>query len=227
MRVEEAIGRIPVLAGLDYDWFRSCCPSAHVRRRQPPEPFFESTDIGDDFVIVVTGRVKLQKRRAGGGGTLDLVTPGNLLCMSRPHACLRYCCDAIADAPNTRGLVIPRKAWLALMADSTAVARYFIDQLGARNELLCQRVEELSGGRVERRLGKLLLRLAEQAGEVEAEGVLIPLSLSRRDLADLVATTPETVTRIMRNLERSGVLETTSRGILVEDLPRIEALVRG
>lgn len=227
MYVAEAVDKVPALANLDRETFRSCCPAAFVERRQPPDTFFEVADQAESFSIVITGRVKLHKRLAcGSEATLEIVMPGNLLCMGRPHACSRYCCDAVADAPNTRVLVIPRQSWMRLMDESSDVARYFIEQLGARNELLCKRVEELSSGRVEQRLMTLLSRLAQQIGRVEEGGLLIPLKLSRGDLAELTATTPETATRIMRRLEKAGALRTTRRGIVIEDVGLMEAAAR-
>jgi len=228
MRVEEAVREIPPLAKIGYDRFRRHCPAAFVRRRQPPEAFFSSEEIAQSFGFVLTGRVKLRKRHVSGAdATLDIVVPGNLLCMSRPYACVEYCCDAVADAPNTRVLIVNRDHFLGLMAESNDAARYFIHQLGGRSELLCQRVEELSSGRVEQRLGTILLRLAQQIGEVIDGGMFIPLSLSRRDLADLSATTPETATRIMRRLEKASILATRQNGILIMSLVGLEAVARG
>ncbi len=147
--------------------------------------------------------------------------------MGRPHACLAYCCAAVADAPSTRVLTVSRRDWLALMTESIEVCRYFIDQFSERTEVLCGRVSELSSGRVEQRLGAILGRLARTIGSVTSDGVLVPLALSRRDLAELVATTPETATRVMKRLERDGIAETRKDGIVIKDVAQLERISAG
>jgi CRP-like cAMP-binding protein len=46
----------------------------------------------------------------------------------------------------------------------------------------------------------------------------IPVALSRRELAELVATSFETAIRVMTRWERAGVLDTTPTGFTVRKL---------
>lgn len=93
---------------------------------------------------------------------------------------------------------------------------------------LCQRVDELSKGRVERRIATLRLRLAEQLGAPDGdEGTLIPIQLSRQDLADLCGTTIETAIHVMTRRARRSIVRSTARGLVIGDRPGLEEIARG
>lgn len=69
------------------------------------------------------------------------------------------------------------------------------------------------------RLAHLLLSLRERCGRItEAGDLVIDLPLSRQDLAALLGTRPETVSRAIRALEDDGVAEFSGRHVLVGDL---------
>jgi CRP/FNR family transcriptional regulator len=69
------------------------------------------------------------------------------------------------------------------------------------------------------------LKLNDRFGDDFDDGTSeIPVALSRRDLAELVATSFETAIRIMSRWEREGVLETTRRGFTLRDMNRLTAL---
>lgn len=68
------------------------------------------------------------------------------------------------------------------------------------------RVRQMAIERVEQRLAKIVLTLVNQFGVPNADGKTIDLPLSRQDLADLAGTTLETVSRVMREWEKKGVV---------------------
>jgi CRP-like cAMP-binding protein len=80
---------------------------------------------------------------------------------------------------------------------------------------LQERVRELSTERVERRLARLLLRLSRQSGRKVAEGVLIDLRMTRQDLAEMSGTTLYTVSRILSQWERDGIVDAGRERVVV------------
>lgn len=92
------------------------------------------------------------------------------------------------------------------------------------------RIRELSTERVERRLARALLRLAQQVGSRVQDGVRINLSISRQDLAEMTGTTLFTVSRTLSQWESQGLIETRRGKVLIrsphelvtiaEELPR-------
>ena len=88
---------------------------------------------------------------------------------------------------------------------------------------LTNRLTELSGGRVEGRLARFLLKLATDIGQRRDEGVFIPLALSRQELADMIGTTIETSIRIMSRWGKDAIVRTDKDGFVILDRAALEA----
>lgn len=92
-----------------------------------------------------------------------------------------------------------------------------------------QRFKEIATQRVERRLARMLIRLASQSGTKTNEGVLINLPLTRQDLAEMIGTTLYTVSRFLSQWESQNVILSRREKIIIvnshllmciaEDLP--------
>jgi CRP-like cAMP-binding protein len=89
---------------------------------------------------------------------------------------------------------------------------------------LQERYRELATERVERRVARSLLRLVEQAGRPVERGVLIDLSLSRQDLAEMTGTTLYTVSRILSGWERAGLVDVGRGRVMIRSLPGLETI---
>jgi CRP/FNR family transcriptional regulator, nitrogen oxide reductase regulator len=91
------------------------------------------------------------------------------------------------------------------------------------------RYRELATERVERRVARALLRLVPQVGRRVEGGVLLDLTLSRQDLAEMTGTTLFTVSRILSRWEQEGLIESGRERVVLrrphslvqiaEDLP--------
>lgn len=86
------------------------------------------------------------------------------------------------------------------------------------------RLLDLATAGVEQRLARLLLRLAQSVGRKTAEGVVLPMSLSGQDLAELVITTPYTISRILADWRRLHFADVQREQILLQDQERIAAI---
>ena len=76
------------------------------------------------------------------------------------------------------------------------VARHFVQ--------ISDRFRELATERVERRVARALLRLLRQVGRRVEDGVLLDVTLSRQDLAEMTGTTLYTTSRILSQWEKEG-----------------------
>jgi len=69
-----------------------------------------------------------------------------------------------------------------------------------------------------------LLTLVEKVGKQTNQGVLIDAPISREDLAEMTATTPETVSRVMSQFQSSGVIESGRKWISIVDWDAFQQL---
>ncbi len=93
--------------------------------------------------------------------------------------------------------------------------------LSVRLQELQDRLREMSTERVERRIARALLRLVSQLGRKDEVGVLIDLSLSRQDLANMTGTTLYTVSRVLSRWEEEGIVEAGREKVLIKHPPRL------
>ncbi|TME44639.1 MAG: cyclic nucleotide-binding domain-containing protein [Chloroflexi bacterium] len=86
------------------------------------------------------------------------------------------------------------------------------------------RLQDLATSRVEQRLARFLLRLAQSIGRQTVRGLAVDVSLSGQDLAELVIATPFTVSRILADWRRLGIADAQRDRILILDLKRMRAV---
>ncbi len=74
-------------------------------------------------------------------------------------------------------------------------------------------IEDLAFREVPARLARFLLGLAERRGQLQADGSgwLVPLELSMEDIASLLGSTRQTVSALINQWERQGILERRGR----------------
>ena len=77
------------------------------------------------------------------------------------------------------------------------------------------RYRELATERVEQRVANALVRLAGQSGIKSDQEAGIELSFSRQDVAEMTGTTLYTVSRLLSDWERKGIIKTGREKILV------------
>jgi len=80
---------------------------------------------------------------------------------------------------------------------------------------------------VEQRLAITLLRLDGEFGEPHERGRVIMLKLTHNDLADLVASTRETVTASLSRLKEKGLVEYDGKHVVLVSTDGLKALLDG
>jgi len=180
---------------------------------------------GDDarFVhIVVAGRVKVAKLTAAGREViLDMPGPGDPIGAVAAFEGFAYPASATATVDSVC-LVTRRDAFFSLLEAHPSLVRGLLSGLTLRLVELTKRMAELSGGRVEARMARLLCKLADDQGVRREAGLFIPVRLTRQELADLCATTIETAIRVMSRWGKEGIVRTERDGFLILDLAALE-----
>src|SRR3712207_3273183 len=76
-------------------------------------------------------------------------------------------------------------------------------------------IESLLDREVSARLATLLLHLAERFGESEGSGVVLNVRLTHQDLASMIVSTREAVSKVMSEFQRDGLIEVRNRRITI------------
>jgi CRP/FNR family transcriptional regulator len=222
--LDDVLRRTTIFRRLSPDDRQRLAAVARVRSFEKGETIFSEGDESEILYTVVTGRVKVSKMTARGTDViLEIFGPGDPVGAVAVYESRAYPASAIALEP-TSCLLIPRQAFFALIEAHPTLVRGLLIGLTHRLVELTTRLTELSGGRIEARLARFLLKLTDDMGQRRADGIFIPLALSRQEVADMIGTTIETSIRIMSRWGKDNVVRTEKDGFLVVDRAALEAV---
>jgi len=132
--------------------------------------------------------------------------------------------DSLVAAETSVLLLLPREEFLAVTNSVPEVALALVREFERR----LTRVKSLAWGLattdVESRLFRLILNLARDQGEVGQGGTVIAHFPTQQELAGRIGACRETVSRIVADLARQGLL--TLQGRCLTLMPRFFALAR-
>jgi CRP-like cAMP-binding protein len=164
--------------------------------------------------MVLSGRLAVIKSTQHGKElTLDLLIPGD--CSGILRALEPTEVDtSIRGQTDAKLLAIPT-AQLSSLADRyPGIYRHITTELMRRTRRTNDLALGLAHSRVESRIVATLLALAPRFGRPSTSEDTTRIFLTRKELADLTGTTPETAIRVTKNLEREGLLDLTKPGVI-------------
>jgi len=164
--------------------------------------------------MVLSGRLAVIKSTQHGKElTLDLLIPGD--CSGILRALEPTELDtSIRGQTDAKLLAIPTAQLRSLAEKHPSVYRHITTELMRRNRRTNDLALGLAHSRVESRIVAALLALAPRFGRPSTSEDTTRIFLTRKELADLTGTTPETAIRVTKNLEREGLLDLTKPGVI-------------
>jgi CRP/FNR family transcriptional regulator len=222
--LDEILRKTTIFRRLSPDDRQRLAAVSQVREFDRGVTLFSEGDASDALYTVVTGRVKVSKSTVRGTDViLEIFGPGDPVGAVAVYESRVYPATATTIEPTTC-LLIPRQAFFSLLEGHPTMVRGLLVGLTHRLVELTTRLAELSGGRVEARLARFLLKLTDDMGQRVPEGVFIPLALSRQEIADMIGTTIETSIRIMSRWGKENVVRTDKNGFTVLDRAALESV---
>jgi CRP-like cAMP-binding protein len=180
---------------------------SYERAFSKDEYLFFQDDPANEFSICIEGRIKLtQLTPEGNQVIMHYPGPGEVFGLIAVLRGIRFPVTAQA-VEDSRVLAWKDTVMTDWMRREPQIAINSIRILSGFIENFQNRITELSTERVERRIARTLLRLAQQAGHKDANGIRIDLHLSRQDIAEMAGTTLYTVSRTLRKWETEGFLD--------------------
>jgi CRP-like cAMP-binding protein/CheY-like chemotaxis protein len=164
--------------------------------------------------VVLSGRLAVIKSTAHGKElTLDLLIPGD--CSGIVRALEPTELDtSIRGQTDAKLLAIPTPHLQSLAEKYPNTYRRISAELMRKIRRTNDLALGLAHSRVESRIVAALLALAPRFGRPSTSEDQTRIFLTRKELADLTGTTPETAIRVTKNLEREGLLDLTKPGVI-------------
>jgi CRP/FNR family transcriptional regulator len=186
---------------------------------QRGETIFFEGDKGIGFFMVGEGKVKIFKvSPAGKEHILHIFGEGEPFGEVPVFHGQPY--PATAEAiVKTKTFFFPRDRFVLLVEANPSIALNMLAVLSMRLRRFASQIESLSLKEVPARLANYLLYLSqEQGGREEVE-----LDISKGQLASLLGTIPETLSRIFAKMSEEGLIRVNGRNISLLDIKALTA----
>lgn len=182
--------------------------------------FFQD-DPANTFYLLLEGQIKLTQLTPEGQQVIHhIVTPGEVFAVVAvlSEAPFPVTAQAIEDC---KLLGWTQTAIQGLMGRYPSLSINAIRILARHICEFQDRFREIATERVERRIARALLRLANQSGVKTSEGVRIDFPLTRQDLADMTGTTLYTASRTLSQWERQGIVKSKREQVIIRQPHRL------
>ena len=213
---EEWFRRLPMLSNLTAAECRAILSAASEREFLRRHSFFVEGAPCRQVILIISGCVKTtQVGPTGCEVILRLSGPGELVGALESYLGSNNQVTA-RTTQSTTALVWEASAFEAISDRYPALRRNTARSLGLRLQELEERFREISTQKVAPRLSHQLIRISNQLRQ-HTKGVL-EISLSREELAQLTGTTLFTVSRLLSQWERLGIVSTRREAVVVRNL---------
>ncbi|MBN2807960.1 MAG: Crp/Fnr family transcriptional regulator [Deltaproteobacteria bacterium] len=216
----EWLGRTSLFAGMAEAHLRELSGIAMVVSYRKRTTIFSAGDQGNGFYLVKEGKVKIYMiSPEGKEQILHIFGSGEPFGEVPVFAGKSFPAHAVA-LEDCRLIFLPRDDFVALVAANPALALNLLAALAARLRQFTKMIDALSLKEVPGRLAAHLLFLSEK----QLAGDNLQLELSKTQLASLLGTIPETLSRMLSKLQREGFIRIDGAKILISDRAGLAAL---
>jgi len=189
------------------------------KRFNKGELIFSEGDDGIGFFLVASGLIKIFKVSSEGKEQiLHIFGPGEPFGEVPVFSGQQFPASAEAIT-ETRLLFFLRTAFVDLLSSHPSLALNMLAVLSQRLRQFTVQIENLSLKEVPGRLAAYLIYVADEQGEDS-----ISLNISKGQLASLLGTIPETLSRIFTRMSNQNLIEVKDRTIRLLDRERLEEL---
>ncbi|MCB2218367.1 Crp/Fnr family transcriptional regulator [Desulfofustis glycolicus] len=209
----EIIGEISLFQGLPDDQLETIAALAREKQYGRGETIFFEGDPGNGFYLIAAGQVKVFKMNLlGKEHILHIFGPGEPIGEVAVFHGQPFPASAEALVQSTL-LFLPRREFVELIEAHPSIALNMLAVLSLRLRQFTAQIENLSLKEVPARLASYLLVAAEE----QQTGNVVNLDISKGQLASLLGTIPETLSRIFARMSDDGLIRVDGRAITILD----------
>jgi len=216
----DVISTIPLFNGLPEDQLEAIKKIAIEKQINKGEIVVSEGDEGRGFFVIVEGRVKVFKVSAEGKEQiLHIFGPGQPFGEVPVFAGQRFPANAQA-IDKTKALFFPRVAFVGLITANPSLALNMLAEMSKKLRLFAVQIENLSLKEMPARLASYLIHLADEQDQKE----VVTLKISKGQLASILGTIPETLSRIFAKLSGNNLIRVEGKKITLLDRDALEDL---
>ncbi|HYA43665.1 MAG TPA: Crp/Fnr family transcriptional regulator [Syntrophobacteraceae bacterium] len=223
MKISDRISKAPLFNGLPAEQIEKLAQICLDQKFEKGRELFSEGNEAKGFYLVLGGKIKIYKLSLEGKEQiLHIFGSGEIFGEVPVFAGGNYPASAAA-IEQSRALFFPRISFIELVSSEPAIALNLLGILSKRLRRFTLLIEDLSLKEVPGRLAAYLIYLGQKSPGLQT----LELEINRTQLASLLGTIPETVSRILAKMARQAVISVEGRKIRVLDRKALESLAAG
>lgn len=181
---------------------------------------------GENVYFLSSGKIKIgQSSPLGREVILWFCFPGEIFGLAEVTRGGGRVVNAQACA-QSEVLAVSQVEYRSFLATHPETAFLSMQVLSSRLRILGEMFVNLVSDEVHIRIAKLILRLSARYGNRVGNEILLNVPLTHQEIADMVGTTRQTVTSVLSDLRRRGVLSIDNHRIHIESEELLNELTR-
>lgn len=193
---------------------------------QNGETIFQREDEGDFMVSPVTGRIKIVLYSEDGREILlNLIQPKQICGEFSFLDGRKRSADAIADG-ICEVLFFHRSMLQPVLDSYPVIMQHLLDQTTQLLRENTRFIETITFLNLEQKLARLLLRLIQQYGQHQPNGIYIASELNQAEFGQFIATSRESINKQLRKWEDEKWIKSDKKGLLISDITQLLRLAK-
>lgn len=215
------IRRVPLFATLSDGEIESLEQAFHIKSYRKNQIIFLEEETGNYMYIVLAGKVKVTKSTPGGKETILAIHQAGDFFGEMALLDGKTSPATVSAMEDCRIATIYAADFHRLLMRNQKIVNQIINVLCGRLRTVWAQIQDLTYSTAEARIRTGLRQLAKKHGVVDARGIIINLKITHQEIAEMVGTSRETVTRTLARLQKKGIILIDQRRIVVLDPKRL------
>ncbi|ADO46129.1 MAG: Crp/Fnr family transcriptional regulator [Hydrogenobacter thermophilus] len=222
----EMLKNVHMFEGLGEEELKEAVKYMQLREFRRNEYIFFEEEAEPGIYILIDGLIKLLKETQDARIVIvRLVYPGDVfgwIEWGKKAPKNTYTAKSMTESKT---LYISNKDFINLAIKHPAIAIKMTCEATANLIQTYETLKSIAGGKVEERIAKVILEIADRIGKKYEDTIIIEAPLTRLDIAEMTGTTVETTIRVMSKWKKQGIINTERGYIEILKRRELEKLV--
>ncbi len=197
---------------------------AHTNQYKKNSYIFRANELSNALYVLLEGRVKITRLSQHGRELIQwFCLPGEIFGLSEDNFSHRRGLYAQAIT-GAKLLCIQKSDFEQFILERPRVSLLIIKQLASRLRTLGDTLLNITSDDAHIRFIKLLQRLCDFYGRKSEQGVYVDIYLTHQEMADMIGVCRQTVSSMIGQLKRSGIMTTNRTGIYIQSPQKLHQM---
>ena len=218
--------KVPFFSNLEDKEIDSILTIVIEKKYKKNQVIFHEGEPGEYLFMVRSGNVKVYKLSEDGKEKiLGVFGPGDFFAELPLLDGGKYPASSETLSP-TNLLCLSRENFLKILSKNPQITGKIHEIVGSRLRHFTSQITDLTLKDASCRLAGFLLEKAEEKNIFNAKEIRFPMELTHQEIASLIGTARETVSRTLRQFQKEGLIEIKDRYVTVLDKDLLKKAAR-